>query len=163
MAFIEDYGKPEGDPGRPFVYGHDPETKVEIIMFVRRIPLNMYNAINKRYGKEERQIMADGGTEIRRVRSEDDWFRFVRDHASFCLADVQNLTINVRDDESAKKWSQALNREVEQGPLTLDGILTGEAKKRLLTLAPKLGGFIIEMSQKLNEEYAKREEELAGN
>jgi len=160
VALFEDYGKAENDQGERFVYAKDGDK--EIAFYVRRIPLDVYRKLNKRYGKEETTV-EDGFKRVVMLRNEDEWMNFLTDQACFALVSAENLVVNVKDQESAKEWSRLLSKTVEIGELVLDGPLSDGAKKRLILIAPRLGTWLVQRAVEVQKKNQAVEEELTGN
>jgi hypothetical protein len=163
MAF-EVFDDPNHDPGTRFVFAKDPSTQEDVAVFVRRVPLDEYRKLAKRYGKEERRDTGDG-IEIQRVRSEEEWLAFLTDQASIALASVENLHLKLKDDEAVRSWGQALgaqfskDQEIDLGQFALNA----QAKRKLFSLIPKLAGFVVNKSVDVQKAFAAHEEELSGN
>lgn len=61
------------------------------------------------------------------------------------LTDV-STKVNIMNAEAAASWSKALGRPVEVGPLALRGILTDEARAKIVTRAETILHFVLTAS-----------------
>lgn len=176
MGVLKDFGRSENDLGSWFPFGEDAPFEIR----VRRVPYDVAQRINKRYGRET-MVVVDGIKRPHIERNLEEQTNWLLDQAAWAWSDAKGLQIEVGDEEGARLWTGLLKREVSVGDV-LDlsgGDLNDAVKKRILTQVrpyakvtdaesnrPErhdIASFIVLKAALLQAESAKEEEARRGN
>jgi hypothetical protein len=178
VVTLKDYGKSENDLGVWFPFGEELPAPFDVR--VRRIPYDVAQRINKRYGREQ-MIVVDGVRRPHIERTAEETTKWLLDQAAWAWVDAKRLEIEIGDDDAARLWTGLLKREVLPAETLIleGGTLTHEVKLRILTqIRPfarvtdgetlkkerqDLGTFLILKAALLQSDAAKAEEESRGN
>lgn len=174
MALLRLFGNAKkNDKGAWKEYGQDKDHPERTVSFqVRALGRTQDEAFIKKYGSEEKVMLEHGeGNDKRsayvrqRVMSSDDMKALTIDRAVYSLVDSRNFFIVPMDEEEEtilKKWLPP--SEVGAGKeVAVDGRLTDDFARYLLTQAFPLAEWVNEQADKVAKEAAAAEGALAKN
>jgi hypothetical protein len=161
MAFLDEYSRPEHDPGVEKQIGIDPETGEPVTVFVRMLSFARHEFIEKQFGLAGTKTMKDLPDAKRRD--------MVVLKSMEILADAgENFRVRIGDGEKVVRFEKLFPGEsFEVGQeITLHGRLNDDVKAWLFRES-KIGMFLVgklgEMEREMREEHLKVEKTLEGN
>jgi hypothetical protein len=147
------------------------EEFVEVAMFVRRMPIEQQNDLNRMY-KSKREIK-DG---FKNVRTEEYWEteaidRVGTEKAVWMLVSFENFVVEIGDEEAVLMYKKGFEENGKPIPpeckvggwIFLDGILTEEIKRHLINRFSGLKSKILAEAGKHQDLEKEEEERLRKN
>lgn len=166
MAFLDDFGKAENDPGEWVDAGTDGERTVKVR--VRTVPEDMIRALTRKYTKPEKVQTPEGIQTVQPVaRDWQDNIDFNLERAKWAWVDCENFYVRVRDEDSGRFYAKSLGRNDQPFPvdeeICLDGKLTDGIREYVLKKNGAFRAFILQKSSDLAEEKTSNLRKLEGN
>jgi hypothetical protein len=147
------------------------EDLVEVAMFVRRMPIEQQNDLNRLY-KSKREIK----DAFKNVRTEEFWEtdsidRVGSEKAVWMLVNFENFVVEIGDEEAVLMYKRGFEDNGKPVPpeckvggwIFLDGILNEEIKRHLINRFSGLKGRILAEAGKHQDLEKEEEERLRKN
>jgi hypothetical protein len=158
MALITEYGTPASNPGRPFLYGTDPDTGKEVFFLIRPLPLDIEESFRRRYIKKQRSRSTGL---VERVFDSRHNLDFLKDRVCWMWVDSIDFEVRITDDKAAAFYRESTDLPDIQtgGSLKLDGHLADAVKRRIITNHPEIADFIVDRALDMRTETEQEEDD----
>ena len=165
MAFLNDWGKPENDPGEWIAAGKDGLRTVKCK--IRAIPDDMLRMLLKRHFKNEKVDTASGRASMPVASSWEDTFKFGVDRAIWALVDTEEFFVRINDEESGRFYAKATGRNdqpFEVGEeVCLDGKWTDGIREHVLSKNGRFRQWVLDQAESVAKRANEHIAELEGN
>lgn len=152
MPFLDFYS--EKAPGQEFCLGSDPDTKQDVMVYVRSVPGNVIEDIERKHRKRK---TVKGGAPVYEI-PQNKKLLVAFEQAAYAWTECKGFTAVPRDKEGAALFSKELGRKISIGEtVVLDGKLTDRIKIAIFNMNTKIFERITEMANLVDEENIDEE------